>query len=246
MILAHLDQVLEYLFRAMPKGINKDELFREVFANDPSVPIDAILLHLEEKGQIYFVIEIECGFAIDIPNCYGITVSGIVFFQGAYFPNKPYESAELERKGKAEKELVKERTERKEAFLKRNWVMVSLITYFLGVVSPIGSEFLKRKLWPDPKGGVPVMIVHDTIYLPSVKLPLTPDKKALSFKIPHLAKAPESRTTRISSQKRLTAVIILAGCSQINLRSAGKEPSALRMFRSGNHSWRSRKRRTMP
>jgi hypothetical protein len=170
MILAHLDHVLQYLYKAMPKGIEKDELHRELFASDPAIPIDAILRHLEENRKIYSVIKINHGFATDIPSCYAITVPGIVYFQRASIPGKPYQSAECERKRNAENKLVKEKTERKEAFLKRNWVLVSMISYFLRVLSPVGSDLLKRNIWPDTKGGgLPVKIIHDTIYLPPAK-----------------------------------------------------------------------------
>jgi hypothetical protein len=188
MILAHLDQVLQYLHQATPKGIERAELFREVFANDPSVPIDAILLHLEENDKIYLVIKIEHGFAVDIPSCYAITVTGMVFFQRASIPGKPYQSAEFEREGLAENKLVKERTERTEAFLKRNWLMLPLITYFLGVLSPINTAFLKQKMLPDPKERAPIIIVHDTIYLPSAKPLPIPDKKALFLNVPRVTK----------------------------------------------------------
>jgi hypothetical protein len=168
-MIEYLDRVLIYLYQISPGAASKEELTREVFANDPTVPIDAILLHLLEQGNIYPVIYIEHYLAIEIPDCYSISVPGIIFFQQASLPGMPYQSAEEERQRKASEQIIYAKVEKREAFIKLNWMLLPLITFLLCILATVGSEYFKRKMWPDPKAGTQILVIHDTLYTPATR-----------------------------------------------------------------------------
>ena len=46
-------------------------------------------------------------------------------------------------------------------------MVLPLISFVLGIVSTVATEFFKRKVWLDPKSNTQVIVVHDTIRAPA-------------------------------------------------------------------------------
>lgn len=163
-----LDRVLEYLYKLIPGFIAKSQIIREVFNNDKSVPIDAILLFLKEEGLIFNELAIVNNTALPKTNRYSLTMGGILFFQNAGILNRPYCAHELENIQEAEKSTINAKLAKREAFPKQNWMILPIITFVRGGISTIEGEYLKRKIWPEAKAASQIVIIRDTVRLAPV------------------------------------------------------------------------------
>ena len=134
-----LDLVLVYLYDKIPQGISRSRILKEVFDGDLIVPLDAILLHLESEGHIYLTM---CG------NSYSPTIRGMEFIRNSSIPNRPYQCKENRRLQDLRDIGVSAKLAKKADWPKRNWIAMLLITFFLGIVSTLSAEFLKKKLFP--------------------------------------------------------------------------------------------------
>jgi len=164
-MLEYLDRALKYFYVLSPTEVDKFAILHAVFADDPAIPIDAIILHLLKEGHIFPSIKIEDGQAYDLPNCYSITVDGTLFFLNASIPGNPFQSEENERLATKQRQDTSAKVAEKDGFLKWNWMILPLITFMLGMISTVGGEYFKRVMWPDSKASLPTIVVHDTIYM---------------------------------------------------------------------------------
>jgi hypothetical protein len=158
-----MDEVLRYLYQMSSTSAGREEIMQNVFKNEPTIPIDAILLHLKDKRCIFNPIRVDNNIAYDMSDHYALTVTGMEFLRNASIPGKPFEAQEMERLLEVEKQAITAKLAKNENFPKQQWMVLPLITFAFGIISTIGAEFLKRQFFPDPKPNPQIIVVHDTI-----------------------------------------------------------------------------------
>jgi len=161
-----MDEVLHYLYQLSPASAGRAEIAQKVFKNEAGVPIDAILLHLKNEGCIFNPIRVDNNIAYDMNDYYAITILGIQFFRNAAIMGKPFEARETERLLELKNRVVTAKLAKKEAFPKRQWMILPLITFAFGIISTIGTEFLKRRFFTEPTAKPQIIVLHDTIRVP--------------------------------------------------------------------------------
>ena len=139
-----LDPVVNYLFHRVPEEVPATVIYADVFNNDPAIPFRAILLHLQDEGCIYRDQPSPTNIVTHSIGAYALTIPGIAFYCSSTLPAQPYLARQVEQD--REKKLA-----RKEAWPKRNWLIISLLTFVLGITSTVIGEALKKKLWPEAK-----------------------------------------------------------------------------------------------
>lgn len=158
-----LDLLLVYLCDKIPHGISKSRILKEVFDGDVTMPMDAILLHLEREGHIYLTLSpIGEHFYIST-DCYSVTIRGMEFIRNSSIPNRPYRCKENRRSQDLRDTEVTAKLARKADWPKQNWIALLLITFLLGIVSTLSAEFLKKKLFPDSPTIPSPPISRDTV-----------------------------------------------------------------------------------
>jgi hypothetical protein len=154
-MLEMLDLVLVYLYDRIPHGISKAMILEEVFEGDTSVPIDAIMLYMEKESHIHLTPSASVRYSVTIP--------GMEFMRTASIPHKPYQCRENRRSQDLRDMQVTAKLAKKADWPKQNWLALLLITFFLGIVSTLSAEFLKKRLFPDSPTTLPMPILRDTI-----------------------------------------------------------------------------------
>jgi len=150
-----LDPVMNYLFNLVPSNVPALEILSKVFNNDPKVPIDAILIYLQKEGYIYTKLELNNNMACRPANSYTLTIPGIAFYNSAIIQGHPYLSQEK----KQYREMM---LSEKEAWPKRNWRIMTVLTFALGITATVVSEALKQRLIPISPPQPQIIIIKDT------------------------------------------------------------------------------------
>lgn len=161
-----MDEVLRYLYQMSSASAGREEIMRDVFKNEPRIPIDAILNHLKDKRCVFNPIRVDNNIAYDMSDHHALTVTGMEFLRNALIPGRPFEAQEMERLQEVETQKVTSKLAKNEDFPKQQWMVLPLITFAFGIISTLGTEFLKRQFSPDPKPNLQIIVVHDTIRVP--------------------------------------------------------------------------------
>lgn len=162
-IIGSLDLLTRYLYDRVPDHIHKSTIYKQVFKNDPKIPFDALLAHLEDENFIHHPLESVNGEEVEKTDYYSLKPSGIFFYQWSDIPGRPFYAKEVARINDLQKAEVMAKVVQRESYLKRNWMVLPFITFLLGMLSTLGTEFLKRKIWPDPKSTNQIAIIRDTL-----------------------------------------------------------------------------------
>jgi hypothetical protein len=158
-----LDLVLTYLYDRIPNGISKTRILQDVFNDDVSVPIDAILLHLEDQGHIYLTFSLTSKHFFESKEYYSVTIRGMEFIRKSSIANRPYQCEEYQKLEAMRNKAVTAKLAKKADWPKQNWMVLLLITFFLGIVSTLSAEYLKKKLFPDSAATPSTPISRDAI-----------------------------------------------------------------------------------
>jgi hypothetical protein len=158
-----LDLVLIYLYDRIPHGISKSRIWQDVFNGDVSVPIDAILLHLEDQDHIYLTLSLTGQQFLANQECYSVTIRGMEFIRKSSIPNRPYHDEEFQKLEAIHDKAVAAKLAKRADWPKQNWLVLLLITFFLGIFSTLSAEFFRKKMFSDPSTKPQVIIVRDTI-----------------------------------------------------------------------------------
>ena len=150
-------------YALIPGSADRKMLLHEIFPNENNVPIDALLFELKKDGYIFTPVRVDNNIAYDMHDHYSMTHLGMRFLNNSSISAKPFQAREVERLSKQAVLAIQVKSEN---FLKRHWMVLPLISFVFGIVSTLGTEFLKRKAWPYPKPNTQVIVIHDTIRAP--------------------------------------------------------------------------------
>ena len=124
-----LDKVLEYFFNKVPERKTALKIWKDVFNDDPIVPLNEILSHLIEEKYLYRYLT---NSETDTTE-YGLSVPGILFYQRAGIKTRPYYSLETEKKFEKERDNQLKENQLKnsisEIWVKKYWYLVLIFRW---------------------------------------------------------------------------------------------------------------------
>jgi hypothetical protein len=149
MTIDDLDKVLEYFFNKVPERQTALKILKDVFNDNPIIPLKEILSHLIEEKYLYRQLTDSKTNNTE----YGLSVPGILFYQHASTKTRPYYSLEIEKKLEKERDDKLKNYQLKnsisEMWVKKYWYVVLILGWVGGCWTDIGKETIKRKIWTD-------------------------------------------------------------------------------------------------
>ena len=149
MTIDDLDKVLEYFFNKVPERQIAPKISKDVFNDNPAVPLNEILSYLIEEKYLYR----QLSDAKMNNTEYGLSVPGILFYQQASIKTRPYHSLEIEKKLEEERDDKLKENQLKnsisEIWVKKYWYVVLIFGWIGGCWADIGKEAIKKKMWPE-------------------------------------------------------------------------------------------------
>lgn len=143
----NLDSVLAYFFDKAPKKFSISEISKNIFNNDPNIPVSEIIVHLVEEKYLFPELT---DYTMNIHDVkYGISIKGILFFERAKTGRRPYSVLENEKKTQKTRTEIKHdhriNNAAQEWWGKKYWWVMLIIGWVGGCWSNIAKEKLSRK-----------------------------------------------------------------------------------------------------